>query len=169
MRKMKTERNWLIIMLLILFTSITGGCSKKDNDPKENKNSFVLDGVAYSVNITSLQSQNDGSGLSIASIIMTGNNESKVGTLTFLVHYYTTEGITGTYTPAAGIGSGQTYTPHLTIYSIQNGAELKTGAYPEGEVKITSHGGTEYSLEFDLIFSDGVKASANVKRSFPTP
>ncbi|WP_126971529.1 hypothetical protein [Gynurincola endophyticus] len=160
-----------ILLALILPTLLLSACSKDKDDQKDDSNSFMLKDTRYSVNIASLQLQNNSSGMSDAVILLTGGNGSRIGTTSFIVSFSTAGGINGTYTAASGgnVGTHGTYAAHLATYSIQNGGDLQTGGYATGPLKITSHGNNEYSVEFTVKYNDNTEASANIKRIFTIP
>lgn len=151
--------------LLFLFS-----CSSDDVGPEEKpSDTFILDGVTYSVNISSMDIRSTGPGVSAAVIIITGGNGSKVGAISFLLHFFTSEGIDGTYADGGNLASAGSYVSYLSTYSIQDGSNLQNGNYPDGVVTVTSHGGNEYTIEFDAVYMDDVKAFGNIRRVFTKP
>lgn len=156
----------LNIFFVVVLTGIVLGCSSSDDSPQNITSTFKLDNSDYTVNLANLKIVNTGEGISRASIIITGSNGSKVGAVTFLLTFSTTEGIVGTYGADPGIGSLGTYVPHLSTYSVQNGSVLEGGNYPQGEFKITSHGSKQYTVDFQVLYEDEVRASGVVRRDF---
>lgn len=171
MKKKKLYIHCIMMLAVVLSASFLVSCSKDDDGPTQDTDTFMIDGDRYSVNIASVGVNTVDSERSSASIILTGSNGSRIGTVTFIAHFSTSAGINGTYTAAAGgsVGDPGTYASHLGTYGIQNGSDLRTGGFAVGPVAITSHGDREYTIVFDVKYSDNVEATANIRRTFTRP
>lgn len=154
------------------FISVMFIASCSSDDSSGDGATFILDGETYQVSQGTLQTFNNLSdGTSDTTISLVGNKGTTVSTISFRVFYNTDEGIEGTYVPNEDEWTETlgTYSPWLSSYSIVvDGQDMTMSNEPVGSIKITSHGGNQYTLEFDVTYNDDVVASANAKTTFTT-
>ena len=162
MMKKILKTSFLLVSVLFLMS-----CSSDDNSGSSV--SFTLDGEAYKVDQAAIQVFNNLSeGTSNGSISLTGSKGGKIGSVSFSVDYNTADGIAGTYTSDEGDWDEVegTYSSWLSAYTIFEGQNMTSSNEPVGPIKIISHGNNQYTLEFDVTYTDNVTASGNVKTTF---
>ncbi|WP_461532474.1 hypothetical protein [Sinomicrobium sp.] len=171
--KIKCLSSRLFVLTVIAMSSFVFlGCSSDDDSPSkgDDSQSFTIDGKPYSVNLSSLGiNPYPDSDLLNGTVIITGGNESTIGSLVFSLNFPASDGVEGTYGPSGDIVSAYTFTSHHAAYGIQNGSDIQNGGDAQGQVKVVHHGGDEYTIQFNFKFSDGIEASGNLKREFPAP
>ena len=157
--------------LVALIGVLLVGCSKDEGpatDPAgEEMDVFMLDGVAYDVNLSYLTVGTLGEPkVNLGTVLITGGNGPTIASLDLPLAFALGDDIEGTYARSSDLASAGAFIGYMANYGIQNGADLTHGNYPTGYIKVTHHKGDEYTVEFDLVFADGVKASGKIRRDF---
>ena len=175
MKTKSLHKIFLSFSLFALMGVLLMGCSKDENPSPDDPNNvasdvFIIDGVEYNLNLTYLtispiQDFNANMGV----IIITGEDGSTVGALNLPVAFALGGEIEGTYDRSSDVLTPGAYIGYMANYSIQNGSELTNGNNPTGFIKVSHHEGDEYTVEFKLVFSDGVEASGKVRAEFAQP
>ncbi len=158
-----------LLKTTFLFVSVLFLMSCSSDDNNSSSASFTLDGETYKVEQAAIQVFNNLSeGTSNGSISLTGSKGGKIGSVSFSVDYNTTDGIAGTYTSDEGDWDEieGTYSSWLSSYTIVDGQSMTSSNEPTGPIKIISHGDNQYTLEFNVTYTDNVTASGNVKTTF---
>lgn len=175
---MKTKILQKILLGLSLFglmSVLLVGCSKDEGageDPNSDDTSadvYILDDIVYDINLSYLSFGTiplpDAASVNMGLFVITGGHEGKITTLNLPVIYAQGQDIQGTYngrnalaTPGSLLGNAS--------YSFQEGGNISTGAMSRGTVEVRHHQGNEYTLEFNLEFEGGKKATGKVRGHF---
>src|SRR5690606_26070199 len=168
----KTTLFFISVLFLTSCSSDDNSSSTSDDDGGQvpPPQTFTLKEQTFRLNEGIIQSMDDSeTGITTTSVAIAGLNGLTLGTVSFTVFYNTADGIDGTYTSDEDINfetAPRIYSSTFSQYFIMQGEETFESNQAVGPVKITSHGNNEYTLEFDVEFGDGVKASGNVKKTF---
>lgn len=172
------KRILFTISLITVVGLIFSACSKNDDDnnvtPDDQtdvSDTFTINGEDFKVNLSYLSSQTmPDLETNLGIIIITGESDSKIGTLNFPIAFAIGSDIQGTYSSYSDVATPGKYIGYMANYTTQDKSNnIKKANYPEGYIKVIHHQGKQYTVEFNMEFNDGVKAIGKIKRNFPTP
>lgn len=163
-----------LLALFILALVITAGC-KKDDDTKPEVSSFMLKGEKFEVSSQAsaatgiLQLMHDlDEGSTFGSITITGTNASKTGMLQIAIGYTTINGIAGDYKNGDIFNVDRTFDPWLSSYTTvsASGTNMISGNQADGTLTVIKNSSDNYTVTFNLTFSDSTTASGNITQRY---
>jgi hypothetical protein len=136
--------------------------------------SFMLKGEKYEIPSQEsttgvIQLMHDISeGTTSGSISITGYKSPMVGVVQIGIAYTTGTGITGIYKNGDHFTGDHTFDPWLSSYStvIQGGTNMVSGNEADGTLSVTKNSADNYTVSFNLTFSDSTTASGNITQKY---
>ncbi|MGM0648699.1 MAG: hypothetical protein ACQESZ_09995 [Bacteroidota bacterium] len=174
---MKTK---ILLSLLFLAFIMSSGCKKEEEDDDTNKKvlvgSFMLKGDSYNIYTTGsepagvLQLMHHLSdGYSTGGFTIAGTNTNTgIGAVQLFIEYTANTGISSSYINGDIYNDDHTFDPWLSSYSITsaNGSTMITGSEPDGTIDITKNSDGNFTVAFDLVFSDSTTASGTITQDY---
>lgn len=163
-------RNFFNLTVLFVSVLFLASCSSDDNGSNNNEEGvslgeFVVDGNIYKLHQATLLFVNDlSTGKSNTSISLGGVKGTDSTMITFSLFHNTSDGAAGAYVSNENSWDEIVGTYSSLLSSCVVNQNMTN--HPVGPVKVISHGNNEYTLEFNVTYSNNVKASGNVKTKF---
>jgi hypothetical protein len=165
-----------LLAFVILAFVIGSGCKKKDDTTTTAPavSSFMLKGEKYEIPSQGtttgvLQLMHDiTEGTTSGSISITGIKGTTVGVVQCGINYKTDKGITGVYKNGGIYTGDHTFDPWLCSYTTmtQSGTNTLSGNDPDGTLTVTKNSSDNYTVSFNLTYSDSITASGNITQKY---
>lgn len=167
-------KNLTKALFLSLLTIGIVSCSS-DDDNGSSSSKFTIEGTEYDMGsiepnggiiqiISGFEDSNS------AQISVTGINDSKSGTVRFVLNFDPAVGITGTYADGDILDEVGVFDTDAAMYMTQeiiDGSQhIESSEGGEGTFKITHNSGANYTIEFNVTYDDGVVASGTITQDF---
>ncbi|MFO8054279.1 MAG: hypothetical protein R6U19_03845 [Bacteroidales bacterium] len=96
------------------------------------------------------------------------NSNTGIGVVQLFIEYTANTGISGNYKNGDIYTDDHTFDPWLSSYSITsaNGNTMITGSEPDGTIDITKNSDGNFTVAFDLVFSDSTTASGTIIQDY---
>lgn len=160
-----------LLAILLIGLLIASGC-KKDDDTTTTNNAVGTISVGdkkFDVEKGDgiIQLINDGN-TTTGAITIGGNNSTHTLVLGLSIEYVTADGISGDYENGDNSSSNHIFEPWLTQVTIYTNDGLSNQNYnePDGTLKVTHNSGNNYSVNFNMAFSDTVTVSGDLTFDF---
>ena len=164
-------KNFFKVAFLLFATLTLSSCSSDDDSGNNGGDSpsFSLKNETYNLVpqgsiIQMIDMDEEGS---FAQITISGTKDSKSGTIRFIANF--DNSISGTYTDGE-MGTNGTFdtegSNYITTELINGSQEIRSEGGAEGTLKITQNQNNNYTVEFDVVYDDGVVAQGNITTDF---